>query len=107
MNPRSWAERRQIVPSPLSPSQTGVNALMVGEGQGEGYNTHCFYFGSQNMQPAVVQSARESNFTLGALSQPLSLSLPHKGGGNHVGSAFAPRAMYQRVDSQRCVRAAP
>ena len=32
-----YEEQRHIVPSPHSPSQTGVNALMAGEGQGEGW----------------------------------------------------------------------
>jgi hypothetical protein len=35
-----WAEQCHNVPSPHRPSQTGVNALMPGEGQGGGADTH-------------------------------------------------------------------
>jgi hypothetical protein len=49
---------RHNVPSPHSPSKTGVNALVVGEGQGGGWR--------QTQHPWL----------------PPSLSLPHKGGGN-------------------------
>src|SRR5215831_8500709 len=50
-------------PSPHSPSKTGVNALVAGEGWGEGWRQ--------------TQDSRS----------PLSLSLPHKGGGNDVALA--------------------
>jgi hypothetical protein len=93
MNLRSWAEQCHIVPSPLA-----------GEGQGEGYNTHCICFDSQQIQPTVVQSVRGSNFTLGALSPPLSLSLPHKGGGNRVARAFVPHRMCLRAHPQAFAR---
>src|SRR6266702_3164014 len=80
-----WAELCHSVPSPL-----------VGEGQGEGYNTHCLCFVSavQQMRPAVaLESTHETGLALNAPSPPLSLSLPHKGGGNRAARTFATHAM--------------
>jgi hypothetical protein len=79
---------RHTVPSPQSPSQTGVNALLVGEGQGEGW------LRSREREASPVERA-SNNGSLHLLDftyqtdavrfvVPLSLSLPHKGGGNAV-----------------------
>src|SRR5262245_26738940 len=90
-----WAERCHSVPSPL-----------VGEGQGGGCNTHgpLFHICDPQMQPTVVlESVHETSLAVGALSPPLSLSLPHKGGGNRVARTFATHAMYLRLFFQRCV----
>jgi hypothetical protein len=92
MNRWKWAERCPNVPSPL-----------VGEGQGEGYNTHCLFFVSavQQVRLAVVlQYAHEITIALGALLPPLSLSLPHKGGGNRGARTFATHAMRLWADFQ-------
>src|SRR5215470_11914159 len=87
MLPGGWAEQCHSVPSPL-----------VGEGQGEGYNSatsgsRLRSYKSRQMQPAV---ALASEVALGALSPPLSLSLPHKGGGNRGARIFATHTMCLR-----------
>src|SRR5262249_24922752 len=84
-----WAERCHMVPSPLA-----------GEGQGGGYNTHCLCFVSVAQQMRASCRSRvflhRTNFALPALSPPLSLSLPRKGGGNRVARTFASHAMCLR-----------
>jgi len=92
---------RHSVPSPLA-----------GEGQGGGYNRHCICFHSICFQFEAGQnnpecfsclgSAQRTSFALGALSPPLSLSLPRKGGGNVVALAFANRAMSLRMHFEMC-----
>jgi hypothetical protein len=70
---------RPTVPSPLSPSQTGVNALLVGEGQGEGWR--------RSTERKVTDSRTITDYiswvsdtkTDAVRVVPLSLSLPHKG----------------------------
>src|SRR5262245_6951112 len=94
-----WAEPCHNVPSPR-----------VGEGQGGGYNAHCICFVPEAQQkPAVaLKSVRSTSFTLGLLSPPPSLPLPHHkgvharlrrgmGGGNPVALTFATHAMCLRV----------
>src|SRR5215467_16217100 len=80
-----WAERCHSVPSPLA-----------GEGQGEGYNTHCICFAPVAQQNASQLSVSSflcgTNFARGALSPPPSLSLPRKGGGNRVARTFVTHA---------------
>jgi hypothetical protein len=92
MNRWEWAEQCPSVPSPL-----------VGEGQGEGYNTHSICFASldRQTQPTLVpESADGTSFTLSTLSPPLSLSLPHKGGGNRGARTFATYATCLWADFQ-------
>src|SRR5262249_34430958 len=79
---------RRTVPSPP-----------VGEGQGGGYNTHCVCFGSETeqMPPTVaLESVHRKSFPLGAPWPPLSLSLPHKGGGNDVALLCPTARMHSR-----------
>ena len=72
--PAGWAERSHNVPSPL-----------VGEGQGEGW--------PQNTECKACRASGERrdlrNETNGVDAVPLSLSLPHKGGGNRGARTFA------------------
>jgi len=54
------------------------------------------------MQLAIVfATARRTSFGLGALSLPLSLSLPHKGGGNRAARTFATHTLCLRVNVVR------
>jgi hypothetical protein len=71
----SYEDARLTVPSPL-----------VGEGQGEGYNRHKACFQVEVL--LNLEAAHKSNLTRGASPPPLSLSLPHKGGGNDVARTF-------------------
>jgi len=59
----------------------------VGEGQGEGYATELNLPSIRGRTTAVSSFATAQGLKLSACS-PLSLSLPHKGGGNHVARAF-------------------
>jgi hypothetical protein len=74
----SYEGERHTVPSPLA-----------GEGQGEGYNRHrrCFAFGAKLERSAKF--AYRGNFSLRAMSPPLSLSLPRKEGENRGARIFA------------------
>src|SRR5690349_7065681 len=80
-----WAERCHNVPSPL-----------VGEGQGEGCSSAAFgsYPRSDKSHHAAVRRFPVGrSLVFSALWPPLSLSLPHKGGGNHVARTFAPHTI--------------
>jgi hypothetical protein len=77
-----WAEQCHIVPSPL-----------VGEGQGEGWQRRTKrerklrHNASQNEELLLPYLRFETSAVRVAV--PLSLSLPHKGGGNDVACTFA------------------
>src|SRR5262245_15799140 len=85
------------VPSPHSPSQTGVNALMVGKGQGEGWR--------QIAAPKVCEPPKRFGLAdpiwdrkqLPCCVVPLSLSRPHKGGGNVAALLVTTAALRLRV----------
>jgi hypothetical protein len=54
------------------------------------------------MQPSTdLESEHWTIFWPGASSPPLSLSLPHKGGGNGAARTFAPHAMCLRLEILR------
>src|SRR5919198_3785710 len=91
-----WAEQCHSVPSPL-----------VGEGQGEGYNTHgiCFMLWPINAASHRLRVCGGDEPRAQCSSPPLSLSLPHKGGGNRGARTFATHAMCPRTNFQRCVHA--
>jgi hypothetical protein len=79
-----WAEQCHIVPSPL-----------VGEGQGEGYNARyiaSYLTSTKCSQLSSLSLYARASFALGASSPPLSLSLPHKGGGNRGARTFVTHA---------------
>jgi flagellar L-ring protein precursor FlgH len=82
-----WAEQCHSVPSPL-----------VGEGQGEGYNRSC---ACQLVEAQCTQclalASHKISFLLSASSPPLSLSLPHKGGGNGAARTFATQTLCSQV----------
>ena len=72
-----------------------------GGGQGEGYNKHsiCFALKSNTYsQPRFLGLCTGLSSLLCASSPPLSLSLPHKGGGN----AVAPLCSTADQHSRRC-----
>src|SRR5215467_2742995 len=81
-----------------------------GGGTGRGYNMHCLCFAS--LWPNKMQASCRSRvllcgtnfalFALGALSPPLSLSLPRKGGGNRVACTFVTHATRLRHESEMC-----
>src|SRR5215467_2880964 len=94
------AEQCHSVPSPLA-----------GEGQGEGYHTHCICCVSMSLTNAanILEGEQGTGVMLSASSPPLSLSLPrHKGvharlrramgGGNRVARTFATQAMCSRMN---------
>src|SRR6266478_5743265 len=88
------AEQCHSVPSPL-----------VGEGQGEGWRQtpSARLVSSTDSQrwPAAFIGSQHGTDAVRVV--PLSLSLPHKGGGNRGVRTFATQAMCPRMDFQRCV----
>jgi len=91
---------RLTVPSPL-----------VGEGQGEGYKRHkaCLQaegWQEQSLSLMRVELAHRNNFARCALLPPLSLSLslPHKGGGNDVALFRLTPPLHSRDDMHASVR---
>src|SRR6266545_587797 len=74
-----WAERCHSVPSPH-----------VGEGQGGGYNKATARVSDPrlNHRTLDISNLHRICFAPSALSPPLSLSLPHMGGGNRVARTF-------------------
>src|SRR6266478_7378915 len=82
---------RPTVPSPL-----------VGEGQGEEYNMHCICFmlrPDKCSRPSLRVCGRDEPRAR-CLSPPLSLSLPHKGGGNAVALLCPVSTQHPRIRSQ-------
>jgi hypothetical protein len=90
-----WAEIGRAAPQRSLPP--------CGGGTGRGVRrAHCTSFASEANKEwqTVVSSLRKgASVLLGASWPPLSLSLPHKGGGNRVAHTFATHAMCARSTS--------
>ena len=96
---------RGCCPEAKQSSAAAFPPPLVGEGQGEGYNSAASDSRLRSDKSHQIQSALVFEFRtsipLCASSPPLSLSLPHKGGGNRGARTFEIYAMCLRLEPTR------